>query len=179
MPPPPRTSAAPVHSPCCGKIWSQELSPPHQHLSWPREGCPAHPLGLILWIPFPHLEYPSPAPPVRMHAGLQDPHPILPPPGSLACLLPRNIIPLCSDLRELRLTGDGSALRSGAPWGPQPWPAFREPPPGPSGAQSCPDPPGLMLEEGTRPTGGPVHTQQGGKLPAGLTWRKSTPVSVQ
>lgn len=117
MPPPPRTSAAPVHSPCCATIWSQELGPPHQHLSWPREGCPAHCLGLVLWIPFPDLEHPSPAPPVRMHAGLQDPHPILPPPGSLACLLPRNIIPLYSDLRELRLIGDSSALRSGAPLG--------------------------------------------------------------
>lgn len=85
-------------------------------LSQPREGCPAH-WGPILWIPFPHLEHRTPAPPVRIHTGLQGPCPILPPPGSFACLLPRNIIPLYSDLREQRLTGDSSASGSGGPPG--------------------------------------------------------------
>ena len=116
-PPPPRSSVAPVHSPCCGKIWSQELSPPQQ--TSPSPGKAAQPTlwGPILWIPFPHLEHRTPAPPVRIHTGFQGPCPILPPPGSFACLLPRNIIPLYSDLREQRLTGDSSASESGGPPG--------------------------------------------------------------
>ena len=165
--------------PCRGRIWPQELSPPHLHLSRARKGCPARPLRSNPADTTPSPERPSPAPPVRIHAGLQGSHQTLPPPRSLPACSPGSIVAPDSDLRERRLAGDGPAPRRGGSLGTQASACFQRASSGSPRGQSCPGPPGLMLEEGRQPTAGLVHTQRCGRLPAGLTWRKRTPVSVQ
>ena len=82
--------------PCCRWNLAPEVSP-HLHL------CPAHPLPTPSCghhSPPSSLEHPPPTALVRICPGLQGPHQILPLPGSLlACLPPRNVIFLYSELR--------------------------------------------------------------------------------